>query len=61
MIVDVLPGFFFGKRYFIWTNSDNVSVLFVQSLLVSDQPSAKERDDVRYAGCRPRLGSSEFG
>lgn len=29
VVIDVLPGFFFCKGYFVWTNSDDVSVLFV--------------------------------
>ena len=59
--VDILPGFFFCKGYLVWTNSDDVSVLLVQSLLVFDQSSTDKRDDVGYLSCRPRLGPWKFG
>ena len=58
--IDVVPSLFIRERDFVWCDTHNLAILFMQLPLPMDQFAGQEAVDKRQSRSGPELGSRNF-
>lgn len=58
--IDVVPRLFIREGDLVWSETNDLTILFVKLSLTSDEFSGEKRVDERQAGSRPQLGTREL-